>query len=517
MKKPDKTARNRTDSTTGLESSLRDMVESAPLFQNMKDFEGRFIYVNKRYEDWLGIPRAELIGKKMEQLFPDSVDIQNVAAIEKEVLKTGKTIETEAQVHHHEGLGRDWILLKYPVRTASGRISAIGSLAVDISERKKTEAALLQSEELFRHAFDNAPVGMALINLDGKRIRVNQALAGFLGYSVDELVDTPMSVTSGDSHSLDKSLHLRQQVLDGEITSYTNKRTYRHKSGHRIYGEVTASLVRDQNNEPVYFIAHTVDTTENELAKRHLMIARDAALEASQAKTEFQATMSHELRTPLTALHGALGLLRGGFAKAMPDQAVSLLDISIRNSERLITLVNDLLDYEKIVAGKMDFNLVECDLNTLVHKSVDTNQNFATEYATRFVYQQISQRLEIRVEPRRFDQVMSNLLSNAAKFSKDHADILVQAFELSGYANVSIVDTGIGIPQNALDRIFDRFSQIDSTDTRATGGTGLGLAITKALVEGMGGTIGVISTIGKGSTFTISFPLVDLDSVKDPE
>jgi len=489
-----------------VEREVFDLLESAPYYHNLKGLDGRFLYVNPTCEKWLGIPRTDIIGKTAQELFPNLMDLELVEENEKEVLESGKTVVSEAEIRQHDHQVQNSILVKYPVFSDRDKIVAIGTLALDISVLKKEKFALVQSEELFRHAFDNAPVGMALIDLEGRRIRVNQALADFLGYTIDEILNTPMATTNGDLGQLDKSIELRQKVIDGEIQSYTNKRTYRHKEGHIIHGEVTASLVRDQDLNPVYFVAHTVDTTEDEIAKLELIEAKEAAEKASQAKSEFQATMSHELRTPLTSLHGALGLLKGTVANDIPEHGNALLDIALRNSQRLINLVNDFLDYEKIVAGKMVFDMSACDLNSLVLKSVEINQNFATEYGTRFVYKQLEQPVALVVEERRFEQVMSNLLSNAAKFSVDQTDILVLAFEEGDQAKVRIVDKGIGIPKEELGRIFERFSQVDSTDTRENGGTGLGLAITKALVEGMGGSIEVKSALDEGSIFTISFP-----------
>lgn len=483
---------------------LRAMFENTPFFQNLKDAEGRFLYANKRYEEWLGLSESEIIGKTVEDIAADSINAAEIREIDKSVVETGETVETEAHFLRQNGESQTCVLIKYPVYAKDGEVLGIGSFAMNISERIKTQSVLLESEELFRHAFDNAPIGMALIGLDQTRLRVNQALADFLGYSIDEILNTPMTATNADPDALSKSLALQQKVIDGEIGSYTNKRTYQHKNGHTIHGEVTASLVRDENDQPLYFVAHTVDTTESERARIELVAAKEKAEKASQAKSEFQATMSHELRTPLTSLHGALGLLKGTLKQSLPEHGTELLDVAFRNSERLITLVNDLLDYEKITVGNLKFNLKPSDLNHLVLKSVETNQN----YATHFIYQQVQGPLLVNLEERRFEQIMSNLLSNAAKFSHDNSEVQVEITEQKKSVTVKVIDQGIGIPEAELERIFERFSQVDSTDTRVYGGTGLGLAITKALVEGMGGSIAVQSNVKLGSTFSVTFPKV---------
>lgn len=485
---------------------LEAMFDAAPFYQSLKEPDGTYIFANKHYIEWLGLEPHELVGKTLEDLTTPTTNIPRIKNAEKKVLETGEPVEQEIRVAQSDGQFHHRILVKYPVFDEDGSVVQIGSCALDISQHKEEQTLLMESEALFRHAFDNAPIGMALIDLEDNRLQVNQALADFLGYSIEELMNTPMSSTNADKDRLARSLELRQQVIDGKIKSYTNKRIYRHKQGHLISGEVTASLVRDENGHPLYFVAHTVDTTQREKDRAALIEAKERAEKASQAKSEFQATMSHELRTPLTSLHGALGLLKGTIGDALPDHSMALLDIAHRNSDRLITLVNDLLDYEKITSGRLKYDLRPCDLNHLILKSVEVNQNYATEFSTRFVYEQTSQPMIANVEERRFEQIMSNLLSNAAKFSKENSIINIELVEVGDALEVSVMDYGVGIPEQELGRIFDRFSQIDSTDSRNRGGTGLGLAITQALTEGMGGRIHVSSEVDSGSTFTVSFP-----------
>lgn len=510
-KKPANSVESRIKGRRIEDELLQAMFEDAPFFQNLKDTEGRFLFANKLYEEWLGLSKTEIIGKTVDDIAVDNINAPDIAKIDKSIVETGEIVETEAHFLHQNGQSQTCVLIKYPVYSSDGNVRAIGSFAMDISERIRAQSVLLESEELFRHAFDNAPIGMALIGLDGTRLRVNQALADFLGYSVDELLNTPMTATNSDPEALNKSMALRQQVIDGEISSYSNKRSYQHKKGHTLFGEVTASLVRDENDRPLYFVAHTIDTTKSENDRVELLTAKEAAEQASQAKSEFQATMSHELRTPLTSLHGALGLLKGTLEHTLPNHGAALLDVALRNSERLITLVNDLLDYEKITAGNLIFDLKPCDLNHLVFKSIETNQSYAAEYATRFIYRQVSGSVMVDLEERRFEQIMSNLLSNAAKFSHNSPEVHIDVTEHKKSVEVKVIDQGIGIPEAEQTRIFERFSQVDSTDTRAYGGTGLGLAITKALVEGMGGTIDVRSTVDQGSTFTVTFPKVETE------
>lgn len=229
-----------------------------------------------------------------------------------------------------------------------------------------------------------------------------------------------------------------------------------------------------------------------------------------QMKTEFVSTVSHELRTPLTSISGALGLIVGGALGALPEQARTMLDIAYKNSQRLSLLINDLLDMEKIVAGKMHFDLQVQALWPLLEQAITDNQSYAEQCRVRFVLEPAeaaAQTAQIRVDSQRLLQVLANFLSNAAKFSPSEAEVLIRCEHLGRSIKVSVSDHGPGIPAEFHQRIFQKFSQADSSDTRQKGGTGLGLAITKELVERMGGSIGFHSIPKQGATFYFELPI----------
>ena len=272
---------------------LRAVFENTPVCLNLKDTDGRYILVNKPYEEWLGQPAEEIIGKTASEFLDQTEEVENLTRSELQVLETGQVIESEIRVPRPDGVVYDRILIKFPVKSADGSITAIGTAAIDITDLKRIERELrdarddlearveertrelTQSEDRFRHAFENAPVGMALITPDGNRFKLNQALADFLGYTVEELTNTTMTSTNADKAKLDESMRLRQRGLDGEIATYRNERTYRHKDGHTIWGEVSGSLFRSESGDPEYFIAHTVDITD--------LKNREEALQESEA------------------------------------------------------------------------------------------------------------------------------------------------------------------------------------------------------------------------------------------
>jgi PAS domain S-box-containing protein len=227
---------------------------------------------------------------------------------------------------------------------------------------------------------------------------------------------------------------------------------------------------------------------------------------ADKLKSEFVSTVSHELRMPLTSIKGSLGLIRAGIAGELPEKLKTMLEIAYKNSERLVLLINDILDIEKIEAGKMDFHLVDIDIGQLVEEAVTSHESFATEHNVRINLSLPGNAARVLGDQSRLMQVMANLMSNAAKFSGDCEYIDVRLEQHENVWRVSVTDYGLGIPDEFHDKVFQRFSQADSSDTRKIGGTGLGLSICRAIVEKHEGAIDFTSEEGEGSTFFFDLP-----------
>lgn len=240
--------------------------------------------------------------------------------------------------------------------------------------------------------------------------------------------------------------------------------------------------------------------------------AKEAAEAASRAKSDFISSVSHELRTPLTAILGALKLVRGGVAGALPEKASSLVETSIRNGDRLLTLVNDVLDFSKFESGKMMLKKEPTDVTDLIGRVMESTQGLAGEKGLSLTHE-IPPEIVIRADAQRIEQVFINLIGNAVKFT-DAGSVQVSARALDREIEFCVADTGCGIHPDQLDDIFDAFTQVDASITRKTGGTGLGLAISKQIVELHGGRIWVESEPEAGSRFLWTIPLhVDLEQM----
>ena len=227
---------------------------------------------------------------------------------------------------------------------------------------------------------------------------------------------------------------------------------------------------------------------------------------AYKAKVEFLSTVSHELRTPLTSIKGVLGLFVGGALGPLSDKALEMSQIAYRSSSKLEALINDIMDSAKLERKGWNLKVKDFDLVQLAETAAESHQIYRIGRLIRIV-NKAGGEIQMQADPIRIEQVISNLLSNAIKFSDDKTNVILTVDRTDTEALITVQDFGSGIPKSFKSRIFEEFTQADSSDTRSAGGTGLGLSIAKHIVEWHGGTISFESTEGLGTTFTITLPL----------
>jgi len=358
---------------------------------------------------------------------------------------------------------------------------------------KDALASLADSEERLRTLFETAVDAIITINEDGVIDRVNAVVKPLFGYDPTELVGQHIGVLMPPR---------QREPLEQYLRNYPND-----PSAKSVASSQEAVAVRkDGTTFPV-----EMSVSEMRLGGRRMFtgIVRDITerKRIEQLKSEFVSTVSHELRTPLTSIRGALGLLAGGRVGEMSTKAGEMVNIALNNSERLVRLINDILDVEKIRSGKLDFQIKELDLSEVITEAVEANQGFALAHDTNIVHSGDLQSVQVHADPDRLAQVLANLLSNAAKFSPEGEDIEISMDIAADRVQVAVRDRGPGVPEEFRQRLFERFTQADASDSRRNTGTGLGLNIAKAIVERMGGTIGFEDADGGGTRFFFELPV----------
>nr|WP_232064087.1 PAS domain S-box protein [Undibacterium sp. YM2] len=366
----------------------------------------------------------------------------------------------------------------------------------DISERRAAAEDLRDQAAHTSAVLDNVLDGIITFDEQQIILSVNNAAAHIFDYAADELLGRSIRhIIPYPAHD-DDTIQAQEAGIQS-IIGIGREVEARRQDGSLFPIDLSVSTVT-RLGQPL-FIALMRDITER---KRTETI-----------KNEFISTVSHELRTPLTSISGALGLISGGVFGSYSDRMKQMIDVANKNCQRLTFLINDLLDMEKLTAGKMVFRPETIAIRDLLQQAVDANQTFGTERGVSLRLAKQLPDISITVDTQRFMQVLSNLLSNAIKYSPENEVVNIEAekrtneLPLLPVLRISVIDHGIGIPHEFRDRIFQKFAQADSSDTRQNGGTGLGLAITRELVERMGGTIGFESTPGQATRFYVDLPI----------
>ena len=375
--------------------------------------------------------------------------------------------------------------------------------------------ALRAQTELFENAFSHAPIGLALVSLDGRILKVNDALAAIMDQSPAQLLGVAFQdITHPDD--LGRDLELLAELHAGRCDNYQMDKRYLRKDGSVVWVNLSVSIQRQPDGTPAHYIAQVQDLTVRKAAEAALVEARLQAEQAAATKAEFLANVSHELRTPVTSIIGftALACEHGG----LDDLTRTYLERAREAGQGLLCLVNDVLDFSKLEAGQVSLSPRPTDVAALARSALDlfTPQAGAKDLALSLDLPEGAPEggLELSVDPDRIRQVLLNLIGNAIKFT-ERGGVTLRLDHRDGDLRVEVADTGMGVAPAKQQQLFQRFSQVDGSLTRETVGTGLGLAICKGLIEAMGGRIGLDSELEKGSTFWFVIPAAQASAERD--
>ncbi|MBP6471158.1 MAG: PAS domain S-box protein [Chloroflexi bacterium] len=488
------------------ETRFRRFLDSASDIIYEIDLDGRFTYANPMVVCRLGLNRLEqVLGHHyLSLVHPD--DRSQVADFYAQQYHT-KTFSTYQEFRLATAVPEPvWLGQNVWLAYQGDKIVGFQAIARDISKRKKMEAELQAQRDFGQQIMVNLGQGLTVVGADGLFEYVNPAYARMLGYTEAELLgQDPTTFTHPDD--LDALLAAHNQRKTGETTTYETRLV--QKEGGILYALLTG-VPRWVDGRSAGSVTVITDLTERKLIEQEILHARDHALELSNLKSQFVANMSHEIRTPLNGVIGMTELLA---ETPLDDEQLEFVEIIRTSSDALLSIINNVLDFSKISEDKLDLDMQPVTVREVLEEAIDivspkvARKNVEITYVMAYGAPTV-----ILSDVGRLRQILVNLLSNAVKFTEaGEVTMTVMNYEHQDgrpQIHFAVQDTGIGIPQEAVERIFQSFSQVDASTTRKYGGTGLGLAISQHLCKKMGGQMWVESNLGEGSTFNFTIDAV---------
>ena len=538
---------------------LASIVESSDDGIVGKTLTGTIQSWNAGAEKIYGYCAAEIKGK--------SIEILAIPERPKEMPQILENIRAGASIDHYEtvhlrkdGQQIDVSLTISPIKDATGALTGVSTIARDISDSKRVEKAFEQLRHQTEMILFSAGEGICGLNKEAKVTFVNPAAVRMAGCESKELIDRPVYESLHGSHEkcckaieqLSPATHINS---GSELVPHCAAPQAGKRLPSRVSSQILATLEdgearrvtdevfwrRDGSSFPVEYVVAPM-REEGEIIGA-VVTFKDITdrLAVERMKDEFISVVSHELRTPMTSIHGALGLLNSGLLDAYPQKAKRMLQIAVTNTDRLVRLVNDILDLERMESSYSTAIKQTCNVAELMLQAADEMQGMAQQAGVTLSVKPVGAQLQ--AVPDRIIQALTNLLSNAIKFSPSGATVWLSG-ELthnrdltekaglksvsspsllspepaaahphlpgtsSSYIVIAVKDKGRGIPADKLEMVFERFQQVDASDSRQKGGTGLGLAICRSIVQQHGGRMWVESVLGEGSTFFLSLPLL---------
>jgi len=498
------------------EAFYQSLVETLPLAMLRKDLQGRFTFANRLLCEALRRTPDEIVGRTDYDFFPREL-AEKYRGDDRRVLEQERDLEATEEFQTPTGERRYTHVVKTPVYDATGNLVGIQGIFSDVTEKKRAEIELNQTRARLQAVLDAATqVSIIATDVNGVIDVFNAGAERMLGYTAEEMVgrQTPQ-IIHVETEVLSRGQELTQELgrkIDGFRVFVENASrgqpeerewTYERKDGTRLPVNLAVTARRDRDGHVIGFLGIATDISARKRAEADILKAKEAAEAANRAKSDFLANMSHEIRTPLNAIIGMTELVLD--TELIHTQREYLAMVR-ESGESLLAVINDILDFSKIEAGKLSlertsFNIRELLGDTLKSLSLRAHRK-RLELVCHFAP---DVPIAVEGDPHRLRQMVINLVGNAIKFTETGEvvlDVAVERMEEIGpMLHFRVADTGVGIPQEKLDTIFEAFEQADTSTTRRYGGTGLGLAIVSRLVDLMEGNIWVESEVGRGSEF----------------
>jgi PAS domain S-box-containing protein len=461
-----------------LEERFRLLVEGVTDYSIiMLDPSGHVVSWNSGAERITGFRAEEIVGRSYLALHPP--DQTQPGGLE-EAARNGRFKDEGWRLRKDGSVFWASIVLT-ALYDDTGRLRGFSKVMQDLTERRRAERELARSESRYRLLAENASDMIGSYSTEGRVRYISPAVLSILGYTPEEFANRPVFDYIPEEDRPRIQQIYRTAAESPEPQSFTVR--YRRKDGIHVWLETT--LRTSRNSAEIIGVSR--DITQR--------------IEVEQMKNDIISVVSHELRTPLASVRGSLGLLQGGVAGELSAQARQLVGIASNNIDRLTRMINDFLDLKALESGQLKFELKPLAVKELLEKAVESNREFGAQYGVSFELQP-DEGAVVLADADRLMQVLTNLLSNAAKFSPAGRPVRVEAARRGRAVRIAVTDRGPGIPEAIRRRIFQKFVQGDPQRK----GTGLGLSISKAIVERMGGKIGFETSEGEGTTFFVEFP-----------
>ncbi len=473
------------------------------------DSTGHVLSWNTGARDIKGWTADEIIGKHFSTFYPPEDLAWNKPAYELEVATREGRFEDTGWRLRKDGT-RFWAnVIITALRDPEGVLVGFAKVTRDLSERRRAEESLRQSEERFRLlVLSVRDYGIFYLDTSGVIMSWNEGAERIKGYRANEIIGQHFSIFYPETEQI-LGKPRRELEIAADVGRFEEEGWRIKKDGSRFWSNVVITALRDAEGRLVGFAKVTRDLTERrETQRREIENARRAAEAeaANRAKSGFLAAMSHELRTPLNAIGGYADLLLAGVAGAMTAQQQEYIERLQRSQKHLLGIVSDLLNYSRIEAGQLTYDIADVVMQSAMSSVAGMVRPQANAKGLQLEERECPPDLIVRADRQKLEQILLNLLSNAIKFTEPGGSIVVQCERQGPDIAVIVTDTGVGIPTDKLEDIFEPFVQVGRGLTTPHEGTGLGLAISRDLARAMKGNISVNSALGQGATFTLTLP-----------